>query len=514
MKRDVFFSFFSAALLILSFPPANLWIFAWVGFVPLFFALKNKSKFKAFLLSYLTGVIFWFGIIYWLIHVTLLGMILLVLYLALYFAFFGLIVSRRSVLCTWYSVLFIPSLWVVLEYLRSHLLTGFPWALLGYSQYLNLPIIQIADITGVWGVSFLVMMVNLLVYQVLSTVYRASVLRKNKKETLSIITWFLPFLIIFLSLGYGFYKLSATPNTEHRTPIKISVIQGNIPQELKWDPNSKDFIIDRYISLTRQALKDRPDLIVWPEAALPVVLEEEPVFYEKTKDFVREIKIPLLLGAVTSKDNLYYNSALLISAEGRLLYKYDKLHLVPFGEYIPLRKTLGFLQTVVPIGDFSRGKDYTIFKVPSTEYQVQSRETQNNFAVLICFEDLFPQLSREFIKRGADFLINITNDAWFKMTSSPYQHLQASVFRAVENRVALIRSANTGVSGFIAPTGKIISLVEDRKGRNIFISGYDTEEIIIRKRSLSFYTQHPDVFIIACFLIVLFGMVPRIKSKS
>jgi apolipoprotein N-acyltransferase len=500
LVKEIPLCLLSAALLIFSFPNYNFEFLAWVGFVPLFFALKNKSKSKAFLLSYFAGIIFWFGIIYWLIHVTLLGMILLVLYLALYFAFFGLIVSRRSVLGTWYSVLFIPSLWVALEYLRSHLLTGFPWALLGYSQYLNLPIIQIADITGAWGVSFLVMMSNVMIYSVIG--YRLSVIGGKQK-------YLLPILCILVTLTYGYYKIYRTPNTEHLTPIKISVIQGNIPQELKWDPNSKDFIIDRYISLTRQALKDRPDLIVWPEAALPVVLEEEPVFYEKTKDFVREIKIPLLLGAVTSKDNLYYNSALLISAEGRLLYKYDKLHLVPFGEYIPLRKTLGFLQTVVPIGDFSRGSQYTVFSEPTTHYPLPTK-----FSVLICFEDLFPELSRNFVKKGADFLINITNDAWFKMTSSPYQHLQASVFRAVENRVALIRSANTGVSGFIAPTGKIISLVEDSKGRNIFISGYDTEEIIIRKRSLSFYTQHPDVFIVICFLIILFDMVSRIKSKS
>jgi apolipoprotein N-acyltransferase len=179
-----------------------------------------------------------------------------------------------------------------------------------------------------------------------------------------------------------------------------------------------------------------------------------------------------------------------------------------------LRKTLWFLETIVPIGDFSAGREYTVFQVPSTlpdrqagEYQVPSR-----FSVLICFEDLFPQLSREFSRRGADFLVNITNDAWFKISSSPYQHLQASVFRAVENRLPLVRAANTGVSGFIAPSGKILSLLQDKSGRNIFISGYDTREIIIQKRKASFYTRHGDIFVVICFLSVLYTINSKRKT--
>jgi len=192
---------------------------------------------------------------------------------------------------------------------------------------------------------------------------------------------------------------------------------------------------------------------------------------------------------------------LLVSPEGELLDRYDKLHLVPFGEYIPLRKFFGFLETIVPIGDFSRGNGYTVFSMPPYK-----------FSVLICFEDLFPGLSREFVKKGADFLINITNDAWFKKTSSPYQHLSASVFRAVENRVFLIRSANTGVSGFIAPTGKIISLVGDKSGNNIFVSGYKTQNIAVYKQGLSFYTRYGNIFIIICLLLAL-GRLITSKNK-
>ena len=500
VRKGIFLCILSAVLLILSFPKFNLEFLAWFGFVPLFLALKNKNKFKAFLFSYLTGVIFWLGTIYWLIHVTLLGLIILVLYLALYFAIFGLVLSSIQHLASSIQLFFIPSAWVLLEYLRAHLLTGFPWALLGYSQYLNLPVIQIADITGAWGVSFLVMMVNVTVYSVIG--YRLSVIGGKQK-------FLLPILCILVTLTYGYYKIYLTPNTAHRKPIKVSVIQGNIPQELKWDPQAKDFIIDKYIAISREALKDKPDLIIWPEAAMPVVLEEEPLYYEKVSSLAKQSHTPLLLGAVTLRDSLYYNSAILVSPEGKLLERYDKLHLVPFGEYIPLRSTLGFLETIVPIGDFARGKEYTTFKLQAPSSKLQAR-----FSVLICFEDLFPELSREFSKRGADFLVNITNDAWFKKTSSPYQHLQASVFRAVENRVFLIRSANTGVSGFIAPNGKIISLVKDQKGRNIFISGYNTQGTAPFKENISFYTRHGDIFIWACILLVLYGIIKIRRQRQ
>jgi apolipoprotein N-acyltransferase len=227
------------------------------------------------------------------------------------------------------------------------------------------------------------------------------------------------------------------------------------------------------------------------------------LYYKRTSNFAKEIKTPLLLGAVTSRDGLYYNSAVLVSKEAKLLKRYDKLHLVPFGEYIPLRKILGFLETVVPIGDFTAGGDYTIFTLPT------------RFSVLICFEDLFPEISRGFVKRGADFLINITNDAWFQKTSSPYQHLAASVLRAVENRAFLVRSANTGISGFIAPSGKIISLVQDKMGRNIFINGYSTQEMLAPlEKNLSFYTRFGDMFILACFLFVLlYSILPSLRKQ-
>jgi apolipoprotein N-acyltransferase len=246
-------------------------------------------------------------------------------------------------------------------------------------------------------------------------------------------------------------------------------------------------------------------LLVWPEAALPVILEEEPLYFERVRDFVQSGRIPLLLGAVTSKNNLYYNSAILIYPD-KALARYDKLHLVPFGEYIPLKNILPFLQTVVPIGDIETGKEYTLFKIPNQEGIAR-------FATLICFEDLFPELSREFVQKGADFLINITNDAWYKKTSAAFQHLEASIFRAVENRIFLVRSANTGISGYISPKGKIISLVEDEKGSNIFVEGYQTKNVSLCARTLSFYTRHGPLFVFLCLILVLYGIITARKYR-
>ncbi len=496
--KNYSFCVLSAVLLILSFPKYNLEFLAWFGFVPLFFVLKGKSKGKAFLLSYITGVIFWSGTIYWLIHVTLPGTIIFVLYLALYFGFFGLLISY--LLSTTYCLLFIPSAWVLFEYIRSHLFTGFPWALLGYSQYLNLSLIQIADITGVWGVSFLVMMINFASYEFIT-----SPLAQVKK-----IKQIIPVIVCLIAVFiYGSNKISRLPDSAGRKPINVCVVQGNIPQELKWSALSCEYIIERYLSLTSLANKQGTDLIIWPEAALPVVLEEEPGYFNAVVKFTKGISTPLLLGAVTYRDDRYYNSALLISREGNLLARYDKIHLVPFGEYIPLRKILGFLEPIVPIGDMVAGKESTVFEITDS-----SGKSTVRFGTLICFEDLFPELSRRSVNSGAGLLVNITNDAWFGRTSSPYQHLSASVFRAVENRVFLVRAANTGVSGFISPDGKVISLVKDLQGENIFIPGDLTCQVYVHQKTKTIYTRYGDLFIFVCFLSILWTIVTFFKKQK
>ena len=252
-----------------------------------------------------------------------------------------------------------------------------------------------------------------------------------------------------------------------------------------------------------------PDIIIWPEAAAPGILGEDTAIFERIFSLSRKIKTPLLLGAVVRESDKYFNSALMLDSDARVIRRYDKLHLVPFGEYIPLKKVFPFLETVVPIGDIERGRYFTLFPASSAV-----SKPSVNFGVLICFEDLFPELSRQFRLLGADFLVNITNDAWYKKSSAPYQHLQASVFRSVENRLYLARSANTGISGFIAPSGRIIAEVSDSNGRIIFVQGFKTETIAAAAgEKLTFYSRFGDVFVILCILFTFCGIIPLLKKR-
>jgi apolipoprotein N-acyltransferase len=491
---------FSGILLSLSFPGFNIWLCAWFGFIPLFFALLNKTKFQAFILSYLSGVVFWAFTVYWLVHVTLLGTVILVLYLALYFGFFGVILSRPGILNNKFSVVAIPSAWVLLEYARSHLLTGFPWALLAYSQYKNIPLIQFSDITGAWGVSFLIVMANVALFSVFLTQERRVA---DIAKRLSV-----PFLCLAVILAYGYFKISLETKAVKPQILKISLIQGNIPQSLKWKPMARSFITNKYLALSREAQETEPDLIIWPEAAVPFLLGEDRGDFKILVDAARTLKTQLLLGAVSVRNGLYYNSALLFSSEGKLAGVYDKVHLVPFGEYIPLKKLLPFLETIAPIGDIERGEDYRILRVKNSQ-----TAKQNSLGVLICFEDLFPEISAKFIREGAEFLVNITNDAWYLRTSAAEQHLAASVFRAVESRVNLMRAANTGITGFISPSGEIISLVRDKRNNKIFIDGVLTENIRIIRHKISPYAQSGDVFIIICAILLLYGIILPLKKQ-
>ena len=491
--KSIFLSVFSGIVVALPFCDGRFWILAWCGFIPLFFAIEHKAPAQVFFLSYLTGFVFWSITIYWLIHVTFLGQILLIAYLALYFGLFGLLISAIRYPLSAIRLLCIPSLWVCLEYLRAHLLTGFGWAFLGYSQYLNLPIIQIADLFGVYGVSFLIMIGNVSIYSLFSE-------DREKHKKISPYFCFLFSVLCFLfSLSYGYYKIYLSAIRSPLSAIRISLIQGNVPQELKWAYGSQPLILDSYAQLTKEAALEKPDIIIWPEASSPGFFgqAEDEWIAQDISALAKKIKIPLLIGSVVREEQMYFNSALFIDENGAIAGRYDKLHLVPFGEYIPLKHAFRFLESIVPIGDFTPGKEYTLFKLSALRSPLSAQ-----FAVLICFEDTIPELSRNFVREGADFLVNITNDAWFKKTSAASEHLAASVFRAVENRVPLVRAANTGISCFIDCCGKITARVSEGRG-DIFIKGVKTENIFLDKRK-SLYPTIGDVFIAACLALVVF----------
>lgn len=496
----------SSILLILAFPGFNLSILAWVGLIPLFFAIDGKSPLKAFKVSYLAGVLFFMGTIYWLMHVTLPGMIGVVLYLALYFGLFGLIayvaISRASYL----SLFVIPSAWVALEYARSHLLGGFGWNLLAHSQSYNLPMIQIADIAGAYGVSFLIVLANTAVFFTIKDIRR-----KNYSTFYAAVA----LTLIFISAGYGVLRVNNV-FAGHR--LKIAVLQGNIAQHKKWDPAFRKSIMDKYITLTLEAAKEQPDLIVWPETSVPGFLVAERDLMDSTSSLARSAGAPLLVGTIREEEdggNAYYNSASLLGKDGDIEASYDKLHLVPFGEFIPARWLFSFVEkfTKSTIGDFSPGNEYTVFDIimergaGGAEYRWKLIK-KARFSVLICFEDVFPEIARQFVKNGANFLINITNDAWFGNTSAAYQHAQSSVFRAIENRVNVVRAANTGLSCIIDQKGKIISVVESG-GKNLFVDGFVIGEIVLT-RTRTFYNKYGDIFSYICMLIITIYVIGRL----
>jgi apolipoprotein N-acyltransferase len=489
-RRRLWLVGLSAVLCVLAFPRMYWWGCAWFGFIPLFFSLEGVSKARAFLLGYVFGVVFWTGTVSWLMHVTVAGQIILILYLSFYPAFFCAISSRWKLSSSSEALWCVPAVWVLLEYVRSHALTGFGWALLGYSQTPALAMIQIADIAGAYGVSFMVLLVNMLFYQAIGIFARKD---HAPSSALKSVNLALGLAMVAATIVYGWVSLRrdfsrVTPSS------RVVVIQPNIPQELKWYAPARQFIIDTYVRMNRQAAAAGTDLIIWPEAALPGVLGVDQEMAREYHAVLARTGVPVLFGAVRLEQDRYYNSALLSGKDGIIETRYDKMHLVPFGEYVPLKKFLPWLEAVVPIGDMTAGSEYVCFPNGGLV-----------FAALICFEDVFPEISREFVRRGADVLVNMTNDAWYMYSSAAEQHFQASIFRAVENRRYLVRSANTGVSGFVNPQGRVLEAVRTQRGDLIFGQGQAQCVVHAPEVKETFYTRYGDVFVLLCCGVIGLG---------
>jgi len=465
----------SAVLLVLSFPSFNQPWCAWVALMPWLTALRGLSGYRAFWWSYLIGLLFFLGSIWWLIYVTVVGWILLCAYLALFFGAFGWVASRVSTghwpLATGHWI--IPAAWVALEYLRSHLLSGFGWNLLAYSQAPWWAITQCADLTGAWGVSFLLVLVNTALERFLWP-------ETGKRERMASV------LVVMVSLAAALnYSAWRIPQVTGRGTTRVAVVQGNIPQEEKWDAAFQGRIQQRYLSLTREAAATNPDLIVWPETSVPGFLGVEEAVTRPVTELAKSVGHALLVGApvpaFSVNEGPLFNSAILLNSSGQPSARYDKLHLVPFGEFIPGERFFPWLRPILPpIGDFIPGHSYTVFRTPvsgfgfrvsSVNSKLATQNSELRFSTLICFEDIFPELARRFVREGARLLLVITNDAWFGPTAAAYQHAQASTFRAIELRVPVARAANTGWSGGIDPAGRWIGSVHDAAGRELFVAG-------------------------------------------
>ena len=489
----------SVFFLILSFPPFDVGEAAWIALVPWLIALEELTPRQAFWVSYLIGALFFGGTVWWIAYVTIPGLILLVAYLALYFAAWGWFARRlQADGSSWKMILALPGAWASLEFIRSILLSGFGWNLLAHTQWKHLAVIQIADLTGVYGVSFLVVLVNAAVYAAFS---RASSVRR------AILAAIVATACVAAACIYGTVRLAEIEHSPAPSPqFRVAVVQGNIPQTEKWSDVFQETIWQRYEGLTLEAAKRKPDIILWPETSVPDYLDSIRAF-DRVRRVAQEAARPLLIGAPigeTESDRIF-NGAAFFAADGTLLGRYDKMHLVPFGEYLPLTPVLGWLRRFVLMGDFSPGKDLTVFRQPlSTEKPIPP------FSVLICFEDLFPGLTRSFARQGARWLVVITNDAWFRRSAASIQHLQASVFRAVEERMWVVRAANSGFSGFVAPTGRVLPKPEQVR----LFRGGTAAAAIYPASDLSFYTAWADGFQIVALLCAGCAFLPTRKRIS
>jgi apolipoprotein N-acyltransferase len=349
------------------------------------------------------------------------------------------------------ALILAPFFWIAGEWLRGHLFGGFPWGTLGYSQYLNLRVIQIAELTGVHGVSFVILAVNAAV---------AGCLLLTWRRALGGVA--LAGVLMAATLIFGQARLT---ESAPRPSARVTIMQPSIEQPLKWEARHTKETLSIYFALTRQAAAEKTQLIVWPETASPTVLRQDPELVASLTAVSAELKVPMLIGSIDAAGNppRFRNTAFLLTEQG-IVGRYDKIHLVPFGEFIPLSGVIGFVRGWAEfISELEPGTRTVVFQGPPAPY-----------GVMICYEGIFPDLVRNFVRDGARVMVNMTNDAWFGRTSGPEQHLSMYPFRAVENRVSVVRAANTGVSAFVAPSGQII------RRMNLYQRGLLTETVPLR----------------------------------
>jgi apolipoprotein N-acyltransferase len=503
----------SGLALTLSFPRAGVGLLAWVALVPLLVALRNAGGKQRFFLGFLCGLSHDLTLLYWLAYTMQTYGGLSVLVSVAILVFFSAYLALYTAAFAWAAglpgngpiktLLAVPAAWTALEFVRSHLFTGFPWELLGHSQYSALHLIQIGDIIGPYGISFLVVFSNAALFMVFCRISghsRQEAPVRGIRAGAAVLVSAIVLVEVWL---YGQGRIREVDAQIAAAPTaRVTLVQGNIDQSVKWDPAFQWFTAEKYVRLSLQAEPAGSDLVVWPETATPFYLFSEKELSAAVLEGMQEAGATFLVGSPSfsrQKDRIaYYNSAYLIGPEGTARGKYDKAHLVPFGEYVPLKRWLPFLGKMVEhVGDFVAG-----------ETGKTLAWGEHRLGVQICYEMIFPDLSRAMAKNGAGLLVNLTNDAWYGRTSAPYQHFSMAVFRAVENRRSVARAANTGISGFVDPAGRILSktaLFEDA-----VISG----DLPILDDT-TFYTRYGDLFAMGCVAVTaVFLLLGRVRRKA
>ena len=518
----------SALLLFLSFPNANLFPFAWVALVPLFIAFRGAPNRKsAFWIGYLTGFLFFGGLLiaiallypYANIFATMFGYLLLVGYTALYFGVFPILMR----MVPWRSGVLFPvaaaAIWTALEWVRSWLMTGFPWGSIGYSQWNNLLGIQIASLVGVHGISFVIVLFNAGIATMLCNRHRW------RQEIPALV---LPLILTCLCFGYGAFQLrdavpidQASDTTPNET-LNIALVPGNIPQLEKWDVRQFPQILQRYINLTHTAVQANPGLIVWPETAIrsEALTGEWPTYYRRFLLMLRDIATPILIGTAIvgdeidetigksyrratekAKDANIYNRVLSIAPDGEITGDYAKMHLVPFGEYVPLTHLLpDFVPNFIQFKPFAHGKSVNLLPVFNVKNNTEQKKIE--VGASICFESVFPDEFRRPVQKGARVMGIFTNDAWFKGTAFPELHLSMAPFRAVENRITVFRCANGGFTCVVDRWGRITtSLITPDTTQQVLMASVPLLSTSERKQTL--YTRYGDWFPILCAILCI-----------
>jgi len=449
--KDLIFVTVSGILTGLAFPKFELMFLGWVSLIPLLYVFLLKRPRQAFVLGMTAGSCFYLVLLYWIPAVpayygglslpfSLLIYFLFAVFLSLFWAFPCMVaafIGQKFPIAVFFLI---PILWVSFELGITHILTGFPWGLLAYSQYKNIYLIQTAAFTGVYGISFILVFFQSMIVLFLKF--------KKKAALISIISF-----IFFIHL-VGFFIVNTNYPSEGL--IKGAVVQGNVPSSIKWEITPDQKIRElflQHLNLSRQAAQEGARLVVWPELSVPLCFSCGNDLYQEFRKYLtafsRDRNITLVLGTYeTSYENgetHYFNSALCLMPDGHYT-QYNKMHLVPFGEYTPYEKIFSFISNFThAIGELTPGKRFSFH-----------RFNEIKFGSPICYEIIFPDLVRRFCLEGAEFLITLTNDGWYGKSSAPYQHFSIAVFRAVENRRFLLRSATTGISGIIDPYGRIL----------------------------------------------------------
>ena len=475
-----------------SIPKADIHLLAWICLLPGFLALSFIDRRQLFLLGLIAGVFAGIGRTYWITetlqlygHLTLTQAlstnILLILYLALYWGFFFACCARiplSSPLFAWIAA----SLWVLLEWAQTWIFTGFPWELLGYSQYRNLSLLQLVSLTGVYGLSFLIVLVNAGLAQAI--LCRSRLLLFVGPQV----------LLITAILAFGHHRLS-TLESEEGESLRIGIVQGNISQDLKWKTGRAAGATHHYAELTRSLPIGQLDLILFPETALPFYFRH--AYYAEQQQQIaalaRQMQTPILVGSLGgSWEEGIYNRSFLVDSEGIIRDFADKVHLVPFGEYLPLTFIFQYLEELTrQSGEFLHGQHHKALRLPDSGL---------SFGVFICYESIFPGITRTLARLGASFLVNTTNDAWFGHSAAPYQHFSMAVVRAVETGLPVLRAANTGISGLVAPSGRIL------RATGLFETTAFTVDLSPRTEP-TFYVRYGDLFLALCalFLAIFIG---------